>query len=399
MIIKALNKNPKARAILGGLVLSLAVFLVGMLGGVWGFLLLSNTENPIIQNIRQSIGLSDNPSIPSVLTEKIILEETSKITEAAKKISPSVVSITTSSQVTDYFGFIVGEQEGGGTGFIITADGYIMTNKHVVSGLNKVTVTLSDGTEHEGTVVSEDPSNDVAVVKIEATDLPVVELGDSDRLNIGQSVIAVGNAFGEFENTVTTGVVSSSNRSISAGTAGYGQGDQLTGLIQTDAAINPGNSGGPLVNLVGQVIGMNTAIASSSGSSSGVGFAIPVNAFRGAVSSIIEFGRIVRPGLGVRYIPINKAVAERNNLTVQYGALVAKGERASEVAVLSGSPADKAGIKEGDILLEINGDQVTVDVSLSKMISQYEVGAKVSIKVLRDGKQLDLDATLEELKQ
>ena len=388
--------SARPRVIIGAFVIGCMILLIGMLGGVFGVLMLSNTSSPTVMAWRRALGLGDNPTIPTVVTKKLQLEESSQVIDVAKKISPSVVSVVTKSALQNFYGFTVGQSEGSGSGFVVSADGYIVTNKHVVDGQSSLSVVLNDGSEHDATVIATDPFNDVAVIKIDATDLTPVEPGNSDNLQIGQTVIAVGNAFGEYQNTVTTGIISGKNRSVTA-SGGLSADEKLTGLLQTDAAINPGNSGGPLLDLEGQVVGMNSAIASTSGSSAGIGFALPVNTFWPAVESAIKTGKIVRPGLGVRYIQINKAMAEANNLTVQYGALVAKGQLSGEDAVVKGSPAEKAGIKEGDILLTINDQQITSDQPLASLVAQYKVGDEVTIKLQRDGKELTLKAELEEL--
>lgn len=389
--------SSKLRVITGTFIIGLTILLIGMFGGVFGVLMLSNVSNPTVAAWRRALGLGDSLSIPTTVTKKVQLEEGSAVIDAVKNVSPSVVSVVTKTSVQDYFGYTVGVDEGGGTGFIISSDGYIATNKHVVTGQSQLTVVLSDGKEYDAKVVATDPFNDIAVIKIEAKDLPAVTPGNSDDLKIGQTVIAIGNAFGEFNNTVTTGIVSGKNRTVAAG-SGMIQSEQLYGLLQTDAAVNPGNSGGPLVNIAGQVVGMNTAIASTSGSSSGISFAIPVNSFWSSVESAMKTGKIVRPGLGVRYIPINKQIAEQNKLTVQYGALVAHGSTTGQVAVVAGSPAEKAGIKEGDIILTVNDTKITEDNPLSQIIGQYKIGDEVSIKLQRDGKEQTLKVRLEELK-
>ncbi len=388
------TKKGRLLTVLVGLIITFIVFAIGLLGGIWGFLLLSNTDNPSIKNFRKSIGLAENPAIPTIQTVEV--NEESGIIDAVKKISPSVVSVAGSVNNEDLFGFSFAS-ETSGSGFIFSSDGYILTNKHVVTGQKEVTVVVSDGTEYTAAVVSEDPLYDLAVLKIEAKDLPVVELGNSDNVQIGQRVIAVGNAFGEFKNTVTTGILSGKDRSLEAGDS-LGRSERMGGLLQTDAAINPGNSGGPLVDISGKVIGINTAIASTSGSSSGVGFAIPVNNFAKILEGVKKDGRIVRAGLGVRYVPITKAIAERNNLTVQYGALIPESGRTVNSSVLAGSPADKAGLKEGDIILAINGENITIDNQLNYLIAQYRVGDQVSLEIMRNGKKETLKATLEELK-
>lgn len=388
----------KSRVLVGAVVTAVAMLIIGMMGGVWGFMLLSNQNNPSVAALRERLGIGDDASIPTTVTKKIQLDEGSAFVDAVKKIEPSVVSVVTTYQSQSVYGFNLGEAQGGGSGFIITSDGYILTNKHVVNGQTTVKVSTFDEKEYDARVVSTDPLNDLAVLKIEAKDLRPVELGDSDRLALGQWVLAVGTPFGEFENTVTSGIISAKNRSLSASGSLSGQSESLTGLLQTDAAINPGNSGGPLVNLEGQVVGITTAIASSSGANAGVGFAIPANSFRSVIESVKQYGRIVRPGLGVRYLPISKVMAERNNLTVQHGALIVKGETTAEVAVLPGSPADKAGLKEGDILLSLNDEDITVDNPLTQILTRYTIGQTVTVKYLRDGAEKSVEVKFEEIK-
>jgi serine protease Do len=224
-----------------------------------------------------------------------------------------------------------------------------------------------------------------------------VDIGDSDNLQVGQYVIAIGNALGEYSNSVTTGVISAKQRSIQAGSENSQSQESLSGLIQTDAAINPGNSGGPLVNLAGQVVGINTAIASTTGGSIGVGFAIPINSVKAAIDSVRKTGEIVRPYMGVRYQPVTNALQQLNNLPVNYGALIQRGSDPSEVAVISGSPADKAGLQENDIILEINGDRINENNSLSDLLSKYQVGDTVTLKVYHKGSNIEVKVTLGKL--
>ena len=398
--MEANTPRKKTRAVIGAAVTAIVMLIIGMMGGVWGFLILSNVDNPTVASIRERLGLTDDAGIPTTVTKQVTLDEDSTFIEAVSKIQPSVVSVVTTYQSQTYLGYSLGEAEGGGSGFIITSDGYILTNKHVVDGQTTVKVTTYDEKEYDATVVSTDSLNDLAVLKIDAKDLKPVELGDSDRLELGQWVLAVGTPFGEFENTVTSGIISAKNRSLTASSSSSlaGQSETLTGLLQTDAAINPGNSGGALVNLDGQVVGITTAIASSSGSSSGVGFAIPSNSFSSVVDSIKQYGRIVRPGLGVRYVPVTKALAARNNLTVQSGVLLVQGTSTDEPAVLSGSPADKAGLKAGDIIMSINDEDITVDNPLTQILARYEVGQTVKVKYQRDSKETTIEIKLEEIK-
>lgn len=367
--------------------------IVGAVGGVGGIILLSSDNG----KVASQLGIKDisSLSIPTTRTEKIVVEESSAIIDVSKSVSPAVVSIVSKAIYQDIFGRTY-QAGGAGTGFILTSDGLIITNKHVVAEINtQYTVVLSDGKSYDAEVKSRDPLNDLAVLKINATNLPVVELGDSDQLAVGQWVVAIGNALGKYQNTVTAGVVSGTNRSVEASDSTGQNSEKLDGLIQTDAAINSGNSGGPIVNLKGQVVGINTAVAADAQS---IGFAIPINLAKSAIDSIKETGKIVRPYLGVRYVPITKDISEQNKLTVDYGALVVPGNGLGQVAVVSGSPADKAGIVENDIILEINGDKINAEHSLIQLIQQYKVGQQIELKILSKGKEKTVKLTLEEMK-
>lgn len=378
------------RIVLVIIVMVVSLFL-GAIGGVGGVLLLSADNSALAKKI----GIKDfsNLTIPTTRTEKIVVEESSAIIDSVNKVSSAVVSITQKLTVTNVFGQSY-QQEGSGTGFIITNDGLILTNKHVASDLNATyTVVLSDGKSYDAKVQSQDPFQDLAVLKIDAKNLPVVELGDSDQLAVGQWVVAVGNALGKFDNSVTVGVVSAKNRKIDATNQNGTSGETLDGMLQTDAAINSGNSGGPLVNLKGQVIGINTAVASNAQS---IGFAIPINDAKTAIESIKTTGRIIRPYLGVRYLDITPDIAKSASLPVDYGALVKAGSGITDLAVIPGSPADKAGIVENDIILEVNGDKIDQNNSLIKLVQQYKVGDEIELKVLSKGKEKTVKVKLEE---
>ncbi len=359
--------------------------------------------------------------------EIVKVSEESAVIAAVEKVSPAVVSIIITKDLPiiekyyydpfgsdffrnffgddfgDFFGFGIPQYRqkgtekreiGGGTGFIVSTDGYIVTNKHVVYDEKaEYTVIMNDGTKYEAKVLARDPINDVAILKIDAHNLPTVELGDSSKLKVGQTVIAIGNALGEFSNTVSTGVISGLSRSITAG--GGGLSERLSGVIQTDASINPGNSGGPLVNLAGQVIGINTAIAQGA---ENIGFAIPINEVKNTIDSVRKHGRIIRPWLGVRYIQINKEIAKENKLDVNYGALIIRGEKRTDLAVIPGSPADKAGLEENDIILEVNGQKIDEKNPLAQVISQFKPGDEITLKVLHKGEEKEIKVTLGEMK-
>lgn len=362
-------------------------FVLGFIGGILGILSLSSAS------VRQLLRLEDlKPlEIPTLKTEKLILEESNAIIEVAKKVAPAVVSISSNRTLEDIFGRQAA-LEGGGTGFIITTDGLIATNKHVVSDERAgYTVLTQDGRSFKPKIVARDPFNDLAILKVDASGLSIVELGDSGKLEIGQNVVAIGNALGEFQNTVTAGVISAKERKIE-----LEDGSTIEGLLQTDAAINPGNSGGPLVNLKGQVVGINTAVAAK-GVAEGIGFAIPINAVKSALEGVKKTGKITRPLLGIRYIPVTKEVKEAANLNIDYGVLVFSNDPLNP-AVLLGSPADKAGILKNDVITHINNERIDEKHSLASLIQQYQPGDEVELTLLREGKELKVKVKLGEFK-
>lgn len=346
--------------------------------------------------------------------------QNNSLSDAVAKVEPAVVSIVATKDVQTFrrldqdpffrlwggwFGLpdtqpapeyeTERRQVGGGTGFIVRSNGTILTNKHVVEDMDaEYTVLLNDGTEYPAEVVALDPANDIAVVKItqDNISLPVVTLGDSSKLLLGEQVIAVGNALGEFRNTVSAGVISGLSRSVVA--AGSQQGpEQLNGVIQTDAAINSGNSGGPLANRFGEVIGMNTAVSTRG---ENIGFAIPVNEVKVVLDSVEQYGRVVRPFLGVQYIIVNEQIATDKKLSSDYGALLISEN--NNPAIVPYSPADRAGLKEGDIILELSGQKITEDTPLAMLISKYKVGDKLDLVVKRDKEELRLSVELVERK-
>jgi len=355
---------------------------------------------------------------PQTLQEEAIIK-------AVKEVSPAVVSVVISKDVPTYeqyfynpfpelgpFDFQIPQYRqkgterqtiGEGTGFIISSDGVIITNKHVASDPDaEYTIFTSDGRQFPAKILAKDPIQDLAIMKIEqekTTDnngevvskpFPVAKLGVSDNLQIGQSVIAIGNALGEFSNTVSVGVISGLGRTVTA--SGGGLVETLEDIIQTDAAINPGNSGGPLLNLKGGVIGVNTAMASGAQS---IGFAIPINRATRDIDQFNKTGKIIYPFLGIRYVLVDDKIKQDNNLNVDYGALIAEGN-SGEPAVVSGSAADKAGLKQGDVILEFNGEKINKDNSLAKIILKYNPGDKVSLKILSGGEEKTVDVVLGE---
>ncbi|MBU1149074.1 trypsin-like peptidase domain-containing protein, partial [Patescibacteria group bacterium] len=278
-------------------------------------------------------------------------------------------------------------------GFIIDADGLILTNRHVISDTEaEYTVITRNGESYPATIIGTDPFNDIGIVKIEASGLPAVSLGDSDQILIGQTAVAIGNTLAEYQNTVTRGVVSGIDRTITTGDS-TGSSETIEEAIQTDAAINPGNSGGPLLNLDGQVIGINTAINREG---EAIGFAIPINVAKPVIESAKNYGRIVRPMLGVRYRIITPELAEANGLDVDYGALLIEGSGTDQLAVVPGGPADQAGLEVDDIILEFNGQIIDQENSLAKEIGKFQVDDTISLLILRNGEQILVDVILEE---
>lgn len=273
---------------------------------------------------------------------------------------------------------------GGGSGFVISKDGLILTNKHVVADTSaEYTVLFNDGRKLPAQVLGRDATLDAAVLKVDAHDLVPLPIGNSDALKLGQTVIAIGNSLGEFRNTVSVGVVSGLARTVPV------ENEVLSNVIQTDAAINPGNSGGPLLDLSGQVVGINTAMAQGAQS---VGFAIPINQIKRVISQALNGGTISTAYLGVWYEPITSDNKDMLKVSVDYGALVSK--HGTQAAVEKGSPADKAGIQEGDIIESLNGQQIDLQHPLSDLVAQHAPGDTVSLAVLRNGQVMTLQVTL-----
>lgn len=286
---------------------------------------------------------------------------------------------------------------GGGSGFIVSPDGLVLTNKHVVQDPEATyTVVMEDDRRFPAKVLARDPINDIAILKIEHRDFfPYAKLADSSNLNLGESVIAIGNTLGEFKNTVSVGVVSGLSRFITAHNDVNGEAAMLRGLIQTDAAINPGNSGGPLVNTEGKVIGINVAVILGA---QNIGFAIPINSAIRDLEDVKKYGRIRKPFFGVRYLILNKDIKDKLKLPVEAGAYVMKEAAPGDEAVVSGSPADKAGLKEKDIITECNGVQLTSEHNLQDVLETCKIGQNIALKVLRDGQERELNLVLEERK-
>ena len=341
------------------------------------------------------------------------MPEKSSIVEVARKVCPAVITIVISKDLPKIEGFYFfpyggknflipqvegnGKKEktkiGGGSGFVISSDGYILTSSHVVEDPEAdYTVILEPEKKYQGKIISRDPISDVAVLKVEEKNLPYIELGDSEKIEIGETVIAVGNALGEFHDTVSAGIVSGLSRFITAFGGPNQQSANLRGLIQTDAAINPGNSGGPLVNLEGKAIGINTAMVMGA---QNIGFAIPINYVKKDLEEIKKYGKIKRPFLGVKYLLLNKEISEKNNLKVSYGALIVR-ETFGEGPVIKGSAADKAGLKEYDIILECGGEKIDEKNPLADALQKHKINEELCMKVLRDNQEIEIKIKLEE---
>jgi serine protease Do len=384
----------------------------GVIGGAAGsfYFLTSNSGKKILQ---QYSGKE--------IANKISVNEDSAVIDVVKQAGPAVVSIVISKDLNKipgygaspfdndpFFNFFYGQQNsqnkqsgkpnvqeiGAGSGFFVTDDGLILTNKHVVSDDSaSYTVITAEGKKYDAKVLAKDPVNDLAIVKVEAKNTPHLALADSAKIQIGQRVVAIGNSLGMYQNTVTTGIISGSGRKITAG--GDSGSEQLSGVIQTDAAINPGNSGGPLLNLSGEVVGINTAIDMQGQL---VGFAIPAVDASKALAAFQKNGKITRPFLGVRFLIINKDLAAAQKLPKDYGALIVRGDTVTDFAVLPGSPADKAGLVENDIILEINGQKIDEEHSLADTVKNFNIGDTVKLKVYHKGEEKTVNVVLGESK-
>jgi len=376
-------------------VLALAVGLIGGVAGAYVY----------VQYFASSIPVDKR---------QLVVQESSAVIGVAKAVSPAVVSITSQSVQSGFFG-TQQQVEGAGTGMIVKSDGLILTNRHVVDDdTASYTVVLSNGKTYPAKVVAKDTINDLAFVQISASNLPTVQLADSSQVEVGQQVVAIGNALGQFQNTVTQGIISGLSRGVTAGDEGssgddsggldFGNGssgsgsdssddpseEQLTDLFQTDAAINPGNSGGPLVNLDGQVVGIDTAVAGDGAQN--IGFAIPINDAKPLISSVEATGKIVRAYLGVQYVQLDPQTASANNLPVNQGAWL--DSSGGNTPVVSGSPADQAGLQSGDIITKVNNTALDATHSLQTVVGTYKPGDKVKLTVNRGGKTITVTVTL-----
>lgn len=346
-----------------------------------------------------------------------------QIIESIKKVLPAVVSIVVSKNLEEiknelpfdieslnpYDQAIFQERMrnaprddqgrikvGGGSGFLISSDGLILTNKHVITEPHaSYSVIVSNGKKYNTKLVSYDPINDIAILKIDGNNLPAVPLAQSKKLELGQTVIAIGNALGEFANSVSTGIISGLSRLITATTDMMGHQERLRGLIQTDAAINPGNSGGPLINLEGEAIGINVAVVFGA---QNIGFAIPIERAKKDLEEIKKYGHIRQPFVGIRYVMLNKAIQEHFRLPLDHGALIINEGAPGDVAVIPGSPAEKAGLKEFDVIVACQNKTVNEEETFEDHLSQFNIGDELELKVIREGKTIHTKLTLEEFK-
>ncbi len=389
--------------------LLLVVIIAFIFGGIGGLL----TGSYFFAEVKNELAkLNIEIPEPTIIEKETILEKESvylpqtsqeeAIIKAVDEVSGAVVTIIITEYVEQYY-FTPFEdvplqkrtekqEVSGGSGFIVSEDGMILTNKHVVLRDDvDYTVLTNDGRSFPAQVLARDPIQDLAVIKVEAEkSFTAVKLGDSDLLQIGQTVIVIGNVLGKFQNSVSVGVISGLGRTITA--SGGGLVETLEDVIQTDAAINPGNSGGPLLNLKGQVIGINTAMVVGG---ENVGFAISVNKTKKSIEQVKTLGKIVYPFLGVRYVLLNETIQTENNLPVNYGAWIQKGAW-GEPAIFPDSAAEKAGLQEGDIILEFNREKITTENTLAKIIMKYNPGNRVVLKIIRGQQEKNIELTLDE---
>jgi len=386
-----LQSDDAARKKTAGILLLILVCIAGGFGGGY---------------VGSSAKLGENGNASLLIREnrQAAINESQLISSIAKNVSPSVVSVDVtgqSAEIPDFFGVGGGSvpQRSAGTGIIISDDGYIVTNRHVVpAGSTSVNVTLSDGTQLSDVSVvgrtSESDPLDIAILKVKDSKgkkLQKATLGDSSGVQVGDKVVAIGNALGQFQNTVTDGIISGFGRSVTA-SGSNGSSETLQNLFQTDAAINEGNSGGPLVNINGEVIGINTAIAG--GEAQNIGFAIPINDAKGIIQSVLNKGVFERSYLGIRYVTLTDDYAFQYDLSVKRGAFIVPGNN-GRGSIITGSPAEKAGLKEKDIITKINGVNIDEKNSLTSLIGRKPVGDEVTLTLIREGKEQTVKIKLE----
>ncbi|HEV8490317.1 MAG TPA: trypsin-like peptidase domain-containing protein [Candidatus Limnocylindrales bacterium] len=344
----------------------------------------------------QASGALDRTGTPSSVgtgstvgsRQAVTLEESSAIIDAAAKVSPAVVRIVVAGTDPSAIGGVI--PEGVGSGVIYDSRGWILTNRHVVADSRSLVVELKDGREFDGTVYGIDTLTDLAIVKIDGTDLPTAPIGDSGSLRVGQLTVAIGSPLGTYSNTVTSGIVSATGRRIQVEDGSF-----ITNLIQTDAAINPGNSGGPLIDSLGNVIGINTAVARDS---NGIGFAIPINIARPIMQQALAGAPLSRPYIGIKFMPVDAQLAADLDLPVSAGALVRvlnqDNQPTGEDAVIADGPGEKAGIQEGDVIVAIEGVTIDTEHPLDAVLSQFAPGQTVTIALIRNGNRQAVSVTL-----
>lgn len=418
-----MNELTKTQIVLLVLLVS---FVTSLVTGIVTVTLVNQAPAPVTQTINKVIErtietVTPGSSQTAATAAPVIVTQENLIVKIVNRVSPAVVSVVATKDLPvieryyinpfkndDAFknlpkGFLPDikipqyrqkgtekRQVSSGTGFFVSSDGLILTNKHVVADTAaEYSIMMNDGRKLEAKVLARDPFQDIAILKVKGEKFHFIPLGDSKGVKVGQTVIAIGNTLGEFQNTVSRGIVSGLNRKVTA-LGGISGPEQLQELIQTDASINPGNSGGPLLNLNGRVIGINTAMARAA---ENVGFALPINIAKRDIADAKEFGAVKYPFLGINYLVVNQNVKKQRGLIVDYGLLLVKGTK-GEQAVVKGSPAEKAGLKEGDILLEINGRKLKGSNSLAYLLSKLRVGDKVKLKVLHKSKELEIEAVL-----
>jgi serine protease Do len=364
-----------ARRSLGTLgVVSIAI-VAGIVSGALSAVAVSNlVSDPPVAIVE--------PTPAANQVSNVRIEESGAVIDAVEAVAPAVVTIRTQA------GGLIGSTSGTGSGVIFNADGWILTNRHVVENAETVSVYLSDGRGFDGTVYGLDTLTDLAIIKVDGTDLPVAPIGTSTDLRPGQLAIAIGNPLG-YENTVTTGIVSALGRQIVASDATQTSAETLRNLIQTDAAINPGNSGGPLVNSAGQVIGINTAVSTTA---QGLGFAIPIDVARPIMQQALDGRELQRPFIGIYYVPVSPALADERDLPVEYGALITSS--GGQDPIFAGSPAEAAGLRDGDVIVALDGRQVSAEVDLAALLLAHEPGDTVTLRVLRDNSTREVEVTL-----
>ena len=378
---QAPSDPPRARGLLGPILAAAVIAAVLASGGTYLTLRASGAlDQPTAAT---TVPAGQNTSAP----QQVRIDESSAIIDVAAKVSPAVVRIISSANANTQDPTTI-PPEGIGSGIIYDKNGWILTNRHVVSGSDQLKVELKDGRSFDGRIYGIDTLTDLAIVKVDATDLPTAPIGDSSTVKVGETTIAIGSPLGTYTSTVTSGILSGTGRTIDTGT------ERVNNLLQTDAAINPGNSGGPLLDAGGNVIGINTAIAENA---NGIGFAIPINIARPIMEQAVAGQKLARPYIGIRYQMLDLQTANGLKLPVHEGAYVDGGTDASgqtSPAVVAGGPGDKAGLKQGDIIVSIEGQAIDSEHPLDSVLTQFAPGRTVTLGVLRNGQKMDLQITL-----